>query len=44
MRDQDFASTGWTLHTLHQSDERYGQNGERLYGNKDIALMDRKRT
>jgi hypothetical protein len=43
MRDQDFASMGWTLLALHRSDEWYGQNGERPCGGKDIALMDRER-
>jgi len=34
---------GWTLFTLHRGYEQRGQNGERPYGGKDIASMDRER-
>jgi hypothetical protein len=43
MCDQDFASMGWTLLTLHRGYEQHGQNGERPCGGKNIASMDRER-
>ena len=43
IRDQDFASMGWTLLTLHRGYEQCGQNGERPYNDKNIASMDRER-
>jgi hypothetical protein len=43
MRDQYFASMGWTLLTLHRGYEQHGQNGERPCNDKDIASMDRER-